>query len=98
MEALEALNIATVNVLSLGMMLGGGLLYAFDIASVDDMRSKVRLSIAADGDKTKDTRTDQELEKDLEEWFAGILEKTGHKVDWKPKSQPQENADQEEKK
>jgi hypothetical protein len=68
MEAFEALNIATVNVLSVGIMLGGGLLYAFDISSLDDMRRQVRASIGVDG-----PRTDEDAEKEIEEWIASVL-------------------------
>jgi len=70
MEAFDALNIATINVFSLGMMLGGGLLYAFDIASVDDMRRSVRKTIGVDG-----VRTDQDVEEEIEEWFATVLDR-----------------------
>ena len=68
MEAFEALNIATINVLSVGMMLGGGLLYAFDISSLNDMRQYVRKSIGVDG-----PRTDEDAEKEIEEWVAKTL-------------------------
>lgn len=68
MEAFEALNIATVNVFSVGMMLTGGLLWAFDIASLDDMRSKVRTNLGVDP-----IRTDQDAEAEIEEWFATVL-------------------------
>jgi len=64
------LNIATINVLSVGMMVSGGLLYAFDISSIDDMRSKVRRQIGVDVD-----RTDQDVEEEIEEWFATVLER-----------------------
>jgi len=74
-EAFEALNIATINVLSVGMMLGGGLLYAFDISSLDDMRKHVRASIGVDG-----PRTDEDAEKEIEEWIASVLN-MGSKAD-----------------
>lgn len=67
-EAFEALNIATINVMSVGMMLGGGLLYAFDISSLDDMRRHVRKSIGVEG-----PRTDEDAEKEIEEWVAKTL-------------------------
>jgi hypothetical protein len=70
MEALEALNIATINVLSLGMMTAGGLLYAFDISSVEDMRRKARTRLGLDG-----IPTDQEAEEEIEELFASILDR-----------------------
>lgn len=68
MEAFEALNIATVNVFSVGMMVTGGLLWAFDIASLEDMRSKVRTNLGVDP-----IRTDQDAEAEIEEWFATVL-------------------------
>jgi hypothetical protein len=67
-EAFEALNIATINVLSVGMMFSGGLLWAFDIASLDDMRRKVRTELGVDG-----IRTDKDAEEEIEEWFATVL-------------------------
>ncbi|PMD39211.1 hypothetical protein L207DRAFT_584596 [Hyaloscypha variabilis F] len=68
MEAFEALNIATVNVFSVGIMVTGGLLWAFDIASLDDMRSKVRTNLGVDP-----IRTDKDAEDEIEEWFASVL-------------------------
>jgi hypothetical protein len=68
MEAFEALNIATVNVFSVGMMATGGFLWAFDIASLDDMRSKVRTNLGVDP-----IRTDKDAEDEIEEWFASVL-------------------------
>lgn len=70
-EAFEALNIATINVLSLGMMTTGGLLYAFDISSLEDIRRNVRTRLGAET-----TPTDKEAEKEMEQIFASILEKT----------------------
>ena len=70
MEAFEALNIATINVLSLGIMTVGGLLYAFDISSVEDLRRNVQKSLGVDG-----IRTDQEAEEEIEELFSSILER-----------------------
>lgn len=68
MEAFEALNIATINVISGGMMFAGGTLWAFDIASVEDMRRKVRTNLGVDV-----LRTDQDAEEEIEEWFATVL-------------------------
>ena len=68
MEALEALNIATINVLSVAMMMGGGILYAFDISSMEDLRQYMRKSLGVDG-----PRTDAEAEKEIEEWIAKTL-------------------------
>ncbi|KUJ07269.1 uncharacterized protein LY89DRAFT_540973, partial [Mollisia scopiformis] len=68
MEALEALNLATINVISVGMMATGGLLWAFDISSLDDMRKKVRTNLGVDP-----IRTDEDAEQEIEEWFATVL-------------------------
>ena len=69
LEAFEALNIATVNVLSVGMMLSGGLLWAFDISSLEDIRKKVRRTNMG----VNTIRTDQDAEEEIEEWFASVL-------------------------
>jgi hypothetical protein len=68
LEAFEALNIATIHVLSGAMMVSGGLLWAFDIASLDDMRARVRKAMDVDG-----SVEDKAAEEELEEWFASVL-------------------------
>jgi hypothetical protein len=68
MEAFEALNIATINVLSVGMMVSGGLLWALDISSLDDMKRKVRTNMGVDG-----SQNDSEAEEEIEEMIATIL-------------------------
>ncbi|TVY36558.1 Altered inheritance of mitochondria protein [Lachnellula subtilissima] len=70
MEAFEALNIATINVLSVGMTLGGGLLWALDVSSIDDMRRKVRINMGVNA-----SPEDSEAEKEIEEMIATILER-----------------------
>lgn len=42
LEALEALSISTINVFSYGMMMLGGTCWAFDIASVQELRERTR--------------------------------------------------------
>ncbi|TVY94461.1 Altered inheritance of mitochondria protein [Lachnellula willkommii] len=68
MEAFEALNIATINVLSVSMMVSGGFLWALDISSLDDMRRKVRINMGMDA-----SREDSEAEEEIEEMIATIL-------------------------
>lgn len=68
MEAFEALNLATLNVASAAIMLSGGMLWAFDIGGLEDMRKKVRTNMGLDPD-----RTDKEEEEEIEEWFATVL-------------------------
>jgi len=92
MEAFEALNIATINVASVGIMATGGLLWAFDISSLDDMRRKVRSNWGAAG-----SRDDSEVEEELEEWFATVLARKEFKH-LKGAEKPKEAKDEEAKK
>ncbi|EMR70632.1 hypothetical protein UCREL1_2333 [Eutypa lata UCREL1] len=66
--ALEALNLATLNVLGFGVMCTGGLAWAFDISSIDDLRKKARGHIGPNGGYT-----DEEAEREVEEWVAKVL-------------------------
>jgi len=66
---------ATINVFSVGMMLSGGLLWAFDIGSVEDMRGKVRTNMGLDA-----VRTDQDAEEEIEEFIASVLARKEFKV------------------
>jgi len=69
MDAVEALSIATVNVLSLAMVGTGGLLWYFDINSVDDARRKLRGGLGVDGSG----RVEKQAEEEFEEWMATVL-------------------------
>ena len=69
MEALEALNIATINVLSLAMLSTGGAMWYFDINSMDDARRKLRGGLGVDGSG----RSEADAEEDFEEWMASTL-------------------------
>ncbi|KAL1954890.1 hypothetical protein VTO42DRAFT_479 [Malbranchea cinnamomea] len=69
MEALEALNIATINVASLAMIGVGAGMYLFDIETLEDLRRKVRGGLGADGTG----RSEQEVEEEWEEWIASRL-------------------------
>jgi hypothetical protein len=68
-EAVEALNIATINVLSLAMMSTGGLLWYFDINNMDDARRKLRGGLGVDGSG----RDEKQAEEEFEEWMATML-------------------------
>lgn len=76
MEALEALNIATINVVSLAMLGVGGTMYALDVNTVDDLRRLMRrgMGIDGDGDGTPGP-SDRQLEQELEEWLATVLDR-----------------------
>lgn len=68
-EAFEALNIATVNVLSVAMMTAGGAMWYLDINSMADARKMIRGGLGVDGTG----RTEQQAEEDFEEWMATTL-------------------------
>ncbi|KAG4417976.1 hypothetical protein IFR04_008870 [Cadophora malorum] len=102
LEAFEALTIATVNVFSVSMMAGGGFLWAFDIATLDDMKRKVRVNLGVNAD-----RTDQDAEEEIEEWFATVLARKefkalrgekGIKTRAEKEQEEREAKEQEEKK
>jgi len=76
MEALEALKIATINVLSAGLMASGGLLWALDIASLDEMRTKARRAWGGVDGAGRDEKADEEIE----EWLATVLARKDQKA------------------
>lgn len=76
LEAFEALNIATINVMSFMMMLGGGTFWAFDISSMDDLRRKLRRK---DKGELGVGRSEKGAEEELENWLAKTLGKKDEK-------------------
>ncbi|KAI1738104.1 hypothetical protein F4680DRAFT_190348 [Xylaria scruposa] len=66
--ALEALNLATLNVVGFAIMMTGGVSWAFDVSSIDDLRRMARKHIGPPGGKT-----DEEAEREVEEWVAKVL-------------------------
>jgi hypothetical protein len=78
-EALDALTVATANVFSVAIMSTGGLLWAFDIASIDELRAKIRGGLGVDGEAGRESRA----EKEMEEWLAGVLERKKKSTDSK---------------
>ncbi|KAI1092893.1 hypothetical protein F5B19DRAFT_177416 [Rostrohypoxylon terebratum] len=66
--ALEALKLATINVMGFGIMFAGGLSWAFDVSSVDDIRRMARRNYEKQG-----VPADEEAEREIEEWIAGVL-------------------------
>lgn len=69
MEAFEALNLATINVLSFGMMTTGGIMCMLNVNGIEDMRRIMRggLEGAASG------KSDDELEKEVTDWVASVF-------------------------
>lgn len=68
-EAVEALNIATINVLSVAMMATGGALWYLDLNSLADARKMIRGGLGVDGKGM----TEQEADEEIEEAIASIL-------------------------
>ncbi|KLU83279.1 hypothetical protein MAPG_02343 [Magnaporthiopsis poae ATCC 64411] len=69
MMATQALGLATLNVFSFAIMMTGGLAWGFDISSIDDMRDRARKQILGEAAR----KTDEESEKELEEWMESML-------------------------
>ena len=82
MEGFEALNIATINVTSFMIMMTGGLLWAFDISSMDEMRRKIRGGLGVDGTG----RSETDAEQAFEEWLAGVMGRKEEKESRKEQS------------
>ncbi|MCJ1439047.1 hypothetical protein MMC27_008437 [Xylographa pallens] len=79
LEAVEALGLATVNVLAFTIMAVGGTFWAFDIGGVEELRRKVRGGLGVDGRG----RGEKEVEEELEEWLAGAVERKRRKGEGK---------------
>jgi hypothetical protein len=63
--AVEALNLATLNTLTFAMAAVGGVAWAFDISSVEELRRVTRRSIVE-----TDGVVDEEAEREVVEWVA----------------------------
>lgn len=73
--ALEALGLATLNTVSFAVMAAGGVSYAFDISSVEDLRRYARVRMYG-----VEGRQDEQAEKEMEEWAVKIMEAAGVNV------------------
>jgi hypothetical protein len=69
MEAFEALNLATINVISFTMMATGGVMCALNVNGLEDMRKIMRGSLEG----VAAGKSDEELEKDVAEWVSSVL-------------------------
>ncbi len=68
-EAMEALSLATLNVLSVSMMATGGAMWYMNINSLADARRTIRGGLGVDGSG----RSEKDAEEDFEEWLATTL-------------------------
>ncbi|KAF3903358.1 hypothetical protein AA313_de0210128 [Arthrobotrys entomopaga] len=67
-DAFEALNIATLGVMSVGMLTVGTGMYILDVVNVEEMRRLVRARYGLEGRKSE-----MDVEEELEEWVASVL-------------------------
>ncbi|OAA62433.1 hypothetical protein SPI_03973 [Niveomyces insectorum RCEF 264] len=76
--AVEALNLATLNVVSFFVMLTGGVSWALDLSSLDDVRRRAQFymrgtPLDGSGGPSKPGMSDEEAEREVEEWMARVL-------------------------
>ncbi|KAJ9618261.1 hypothetical protein H2203_009177 [Taxawa tesnikishii (nom. ined.)] len=77
LEAVEALSLATLNVSSLAIMITGGTLWALDVSTVDELRHRLRGALDVDGPYRP--KTEEESDKEIEEWLATVLSQKDQK-------------------
>jgi len=70
-SALEAFNLATLNVFSAAILMVGGTAWAMDISNMDDLRTKVRRGMKIEQSDKSQAEQDQEVE----EWIASVLQR-----------------------
>ncbi|KAJ9155360.1 hypothetical protein NKR23_g1822 [Pleurostoma richardsiae] len=66
--AVEALGLATLNVFSFAIMATGGLAWAFDVSTVEELRTKARKHMYGPAG-----RIDEAAEQEVAEWAARVL-------------------------
>ncbi|KAF2205874.1 hypothetical protein GQ43DRAFT_361296 [Delitschia confertaspora ATCC 74209] len=71
-DAIQALNLATMNVVSLGVMAIGGTLWAFDISGLSEMQRALRSRLGYQGFDASPSNVNSNRERTLE---ISILEK-----------------------
>ncbi|KAF3765092.1 hypothetical protein M406DRAFT_234654, partial [Cryphonectria parasitica EP155] len=62
--AIEALGLATLNVFSFGVMMTGGVMFAFNISNVEDLRRKARSKLYG-----TNGAVDEAADQQVEEWI-----------------------------
>ena len=67
------------------MMMTGGVLWAFDISTMDDLRRKIRGRLRNDSTG----RTERQAEEDFEEWLAETLARKDEKRSRKDEEEEQ---------
>ncbi|KAF5703369.1 hypothetical protein FGLOB1_9138 [Fusarium globosum] len=83
--AVQALGLATLNVMSFGVMLVGGISWAFDLSSIEELRQRTQAVTRRPG------MVSPEDEKAMEELIEGLMGKMGMEKPQKPSGISQED-------
>ncbi|CVK91092.1 uncharacterized protein FMAN_09238 [Fusarium mangiferae] len=83
--AVQALGLATLNVMSFGVMLVGGISWAFDLSSIEELRQRTQAVTRRPG------MVSPEDEKAMEELIEGLMGKMGMEKPQKPSAISQED-------
>ncbi|CRG82790.1 hypothetical protein PISL3812_00136 [Talaromyces islandicus] len=75
LDAVEAFNIATINVASIAMTALGGAMCALDINSVEQARVRVRTGMGISQGVPPTEEEEKQFEQDIEEWVGKMLDK-----------------------
>ncbi|KAL8387335.1 hypothetical protein RB595_009979 [Gaeumannomyces hyphopodioides] len=89
MIAAQALGLATLNVFSFAIMMTGGLSWGFDISSVDELRDRARKQIMGEAAG----KTDEESEKEVQEWMESMLSRLKKNDGPAPADKPQDKQE-----
>ncbi|KAK4200323.1 hypothetical protein QBC40DRAFT_280348 [Triangularia verruculosa] len=71
--AFTALNYATLNTMAFGIMFVGGMSWAFDISTLEELKQASQYSMARSISSAMGGEEDKEVEKELVEWMAKQL-------------------------
>ncbi|UNI24381.1 hypothetical protein JDV02_010132 [Purpureocillium takamizusanense] len=86
--ATQALGLATLNVMSFGIMLTGGISWAFDLCSVEELRERTQAVVRRPG------KFDPEAEKEMEDMMKSLLDKLGMDSTLPEKSKAEDEKDE----
>ncbi|KAK7209666.1 hypothetical protein V2G26_016844 [Clonostachys chloroleuca] len=71
--AVQALGLATLNVMSFGVMLVGGISWAFDLSSIEDLRQRTRTAMRRPSNISAED--EKEAEREMEKMMENLMDK-----------------------
>lgn len=90
--AVRALGLATLNVTGFGIMLVGGIGWAFNLSSIQELRDRTRASLMKPGSFSSED--EQKMEAEMEKILDAVYEKMGMekpaKMDWEEMDKTEE--------